>query len=315
MAVLWERSLIPWIDPDGDPYAGAKAYFFQPHTTTPMATYTTGALDIPHDHPVVADGDGRFPPIFLPDQTIYRLRITTADDVTLWDIDDISSPTTSIPEPPTSETPEERLWRTGDIKVAWRTSVPSGFVRINGRTIGSPTSGATERANDDCEDLFIHLWNEDSSLAVSGGRGASAAGDWAAAKTIALPSIRDTALVGMSGMGNSSANIIPASAITGGDGDVLGARGGAATVTLTASQIPELSGVTGTDGAHQHNVGLGLGAQIQASAGVNGYYATPGPVSTDSRGAHSHNVAVNQGGGTGHNNIQPVVFVPFFIKL
>ena len=54
----------------------------------------------------------------------------------------------------------------------------SGWVRANGRTIGSVTSGGTERANADSEALFLYLWAADASLSVSGGRGANAADDW-----------------------------------------------------------------------------------------------------------------------------------------
>jgi len=58
------------------------------------------------------------------------------------------------------------------------TGVRSGFVRANGRTIGSATSGATERANADAQALFEYLWNTDANLAVSTGRGASSNADW-----------------------------------------------------------------------------------------------------------------------------------------
>src|SRR5690606_16093354 len=174
----------------GDPYAGAKAYFFDAQTTTPQIVYKEADLSIPHDHPVVANADGEFPPIFLIEQTTHRVRITTADDVTIWDVDGVSVPTTVPPDPPAGDTREELLFRTGDIKMAWRTSSPPGFVRCNGRSIGAPSSGATERANADCEDLFKFLWNNDFNLAVSGGRGATADGDWSAAKRIDLPDMR-----------------------------------------------------------------------------------------------------------------------------
>ena len=49
-------------------------------------------------------------------------------------------------------------------------AAPAGWVRCNGRSLGSPSSGATERANTDCQALFLHLWTADATLAVSGGR-------------------------------------------------------------------------------------------------------------------------------------------------
>jgi hypothetical protein len=36
----------------------------------------------------------------------------------------------------------------------------SGLVRLNGKTIGSATLGATERANNDTKDLFTELWED-----------------------------------------------------------------------------------------------------------------------------------------------------------
>ena len=81
------------------------------------------------------------------------------------------------------------LTPTGAMLAYGATTAPAGWVRCNGRTIGSASSGATERANADAEDLFLFLWTNfaDAQCAVSSGRGASAAADWAANKTIALP--------------------------------------------------------------------------------------------------------------------------------
>src|SRR5690606_10070133 len=150
MAVLWDKSLVPWHDASNAPYTGAKAYFFDVGTTTPQITYTDAALSIPHDHPVVALANGWFPPVFLPDQSSHRRRILDGDDNTLWDVDNISVPTTTPPEIPDSETPTEQLFQTGDLKIRWSTTAPTGWVRVNGRTIGSAASGASERANADC---------------------------------------------------------------------------------------------------------------------------------------------------------------------
>lgn len=334
MAILWDKSLIPWTDRNGDPYAGAKAYFFDAQTTTPQIVYKEADLSIPHDHPVVANADGEFPPIFLIEQTTHRVRITTADDVTIWDVDGVSVPTTIPPDPPSGDTPEELLFRTGDIKMAWRTGSPPGFVRCNGRSIGAPSSGATERANADCEALFKHLWNNDLNLPVSGGRGATADGDWSAAKRIDLPDMRGVALVGLLGMGNTPSTVIPADQITSGDGNTLGDKAGAATVQLTAAQMPKHghSGSTGSAGAHTHLVvtdgetsgGLTSSNSLARQGNRSGDYSygaaglsgAPSLGRTSSDGAHTHTVTVGEAGGdAAHPNVQPSLFVPFFIKL
>ncbi len=317
MAMLWSHSLTPWTDRNGDPYSGAKAYFFDASTTTPQIVYTDASLSIPHDHPVVANADGEFPPVFFVEETSHRVRITTADDVTIWDVDGISVPTTIPPDPPTSNTETQYLFQTGDIKMAWRTSAPTGFVRLNGRTIGAAASGATERANADCEALFKFLWNQDANLAVSSGRGATADGDWAAAKNITLPDFRGRAPVGMDGMGNSAADRIT-DAQLGDDSDELGSAGGAATHTLISDEMPAHShtGSTNSTGAHTHNMTFGTSGD---GGGGGQTYVNAAPTATKtttSDGAHSHTVTTtNTGGGGAHNNLQPSLIVPFFIKL
>lgn len=67
-------------------------------------------------------------------------------------------------------------------------SPPSGWVWMRDLTIGDASSAATERANADCEDLFLRIWDRvsDTYAPVTPGRGASAAADWAAHKTIQL---------------------------------------------------------------------------------------------------------------------------------
>lgn len=79
-------------------------------------------------------------------------------------------------------------WYTGDGKLTLSSTAPTGWVLANDGTIGNASSGGTTRANADTEDLFTLLWTNvsDTYAAVSGGRGASAAADFAADKTIAL---------------------------------------------------------------------------------------------------------------------------------
>lgn len=339
MAILWNGSLIPWTDASGDPYAGAKAYFFDSGTTTPQVTYTTAALSIPHDHPVVANAAGKFPAVFLIEETTHRLRITDADDVTLDDVDTISVPTTVPPEAPSGSTDAEFLYQTGDIKMAWRTAAPTGYVRLNGRTIGSATSGATERANADCSALFQFLWTQDANLSVSGGRGGSAASDWAANKTIALPDWRGRVPGGLDSMGNSASGRIT-DAVLGVDSDTLGSAGGAQTHTLVTGELASHSHAAGTlaadsNGAHTHFVAANAASTAAlsnsnqlANNGDTGAsedeYDLAGTATaatlglTSSNGAHTHTVSgssATAGSGTAHNNLQPTILVPFFIKL
>ena len=77
-------------------------------------------------------------------------------------------------------------------------NAPAGWLKANGQTIGSASSGATSRANADTINLFTLLWDnvanteapiQDSTGAAST-RGASAAADFAANKRFPLPDER-----------------------------------------------------------------------------------------------------------------------------
>ena len=79
-------------------------------------------------------------------------------------------------------------FRTGDAKLTYDDTPDPGWIIANDTTIGNGSSGATGRANADTEALFTLLWNKIANqwAPVSGGRGASAAADYAANKTLAL---------------------------------------------------------------------------------------------------------------------------------
>jgi hypothetical protein len=79
-------------------------------------------------------------------------------------------------------------FRTGDAKLTYDDTADPGWIRANDTTIGNGSSGATGRANADTEALFTLLWNKIANqwAPVSGGRGGSAAADYAANKTLAL---------------------------------------------------------------------------------------------------------------------------------
>lgn len=146
--------------------------------------------------------------------------------------------------------------KTGEIKAYAGTTAPDGYVRANGRTIGNAASGASERANADTADLYTLLWNSyaDGVCAVSSGRGASAAADYAANKTIALPDLRGRGLFGLDDMGNSAASRLGTIITT---ATTNGASGGAETVTLTRANLPNdtvTPTVTITDPGHAHNL-------------------------------------------------------------
>lgn len=79
-------------------------------------------------------------------------------------------------------------WSTGDGKITMKVVADTGWVMMNDGTIGSGASGASTRANDDTLALFTLLWTNvgDTFAPVVGGRGGSAALDWAVNKKITL---------------------------------------------------------------------------------------------------------------------------------
>lgn len=281
--------------------------------------YRDSDLGQSHDHPVLANASGMFPAIFLP-LSDYRLRITDGNGVTIWDIDGISTPATGDGGGGGGgDTPTELLARTGDYKFRHGTGTHSGWVRAAGRTIGNASSGASERANADCEALFLYLWSEDSTLVVSGGRGGNAASDWAAGKAIALPDIRLRSLIGMASMGNSASTLIAADAFDNSEsGDTLGATVGAGAHVLTTQQMPQHSHTasSGSAGLHLHTHAA-PGSVVQVPFGSAYDVNTPGSATnTSASGVHSHEITVNQaGGGLAHPNVQPSAVATCYIKL
>lgn len=277
MGILWPRSNeIVWTNA-GVRAAGAKAYFYESGTTTPRSTFQDAALTTPHTVPVVADGYGRMPAIFL-DFEDYRERVRTSGDTTLWDTDAIPNP---VPFTADLNVDPDALLTTGDYIFCGKNGTRNGAVRCNGRTIGSATSGATERANPDTADLYAYLWDNyaNGQCAVSTGRGASAAADFAANKTIGLPDHRSATIVGFDDMGNSAAGLAASAPVVSGSAILAGSTIGANTHTLLTAEAPahthSFSATTSSDNAHSHTFS--------------------GTSSTD--GAHTHT------GSTGDNNI------------
>lgn len=292
MSIIWPRSNSFEFDDDGVRAQGAKVYFFDAGTSTPKTAYQDADLTTPHAHPVVADGNGRWPAVFL-DYGAYKELATTSGGTELWSTDDIPN---TAPTDPGAGVDANSIFQTGDIIVAGKNGTRAGFVRLNGRTIGSAASVATERANADTEDLFEYVWNNyaNGQAAVSGGRGASAAADFAANKTIALPDYRAVALTGFDDMGNSAASLYGSAPTISGSGILAGSLMGANTHTILEAQLPThahaVSLTSGAEAAHTHAISI-------TSASDGGH--TPSGTVTDDRALaiNTRNYSITLGGG------------------
>ncbi|RJP45503.1 hypothetical protein C4587_00990 [Candidatus Parcubacteria bacterium] len=225
-AKLYNSAPFPLYDTDGDLASAAKAYFYNAGTSTPLTVYQDSSLTTPHTYPIIASANGVLAPIYIP-YVDYRVRILNSSGALIFEADGIANP---APVDPNGSLPTTQLYQTGH--TTWRLSGGplDGFVRMNGLTIGSASSGATERANNDTQDLFTYLWNNltDSIAPVSGGRGASAAADWAANKPIVVPSMQGRLPVGVDDMGGAAANVVQVST-------TCSATNGSANITVTSA--------------------------------------------------------------------------------
>lgn len=323
MSALWPSSLVPFIDATGTPYAGALARFFDAGTSTPQTTYSESSLSISSPNPVVANANGMFPAVFMSPGT-YRVRVTDSTGGTvLFDVDGISVAQDSDYVPPSAgSTDPTLLFTTGMMIGRHGTGVLTGWVRANGRTIGNAASGASERANADTSALFQFLWAQDSTLTISGGRGSTAAGDYAANKTIALPDDRSRGTIGLADMGNTDVALIAdATWDNSENGRTLGATVGASTNTLTAAQIPphaHPATSTTSESPHTHTfpaptvLGASGGGENVSSFSTFGTGTTAGAVTGLTVAT---TVGNNTGGGGAHPNVQPSLARTIYIKL
>lgn len=224
-------------DVNGNPLVGWTLTVYESGTSTPASVFQDYSLSIAHTNPIIADANGMMPMFWVDDGT-YRVRGLDPSGNELFDDDGVVAlgPSSGTGGGGSVSVDENALLQTGDFFWRGTSGTRSGAVRANGRTIGSAASGATERANADAEDLFLHLWNNysNSICAVTGGRGGSAAADWAANKVIATVNMRSKTAMGLDDMGNTAAGVTGGSTVPGG-------AVGASTYTIAQGNLPNIS--------------------------------------------------------------------------
>lgn len=201
---------------------------------------------------------------------------------------------------------------TGNTKFSYG-GVETGWILADDGSIGDGSSSATNRANSDTSALYVVLWAV-ASTTVSGGKGVSAAADFAAHKPLTLPPSCGRA-VGISGSGSGLTS------------RAIGFSVGEETHILSASEIPSItSSNSSTQSGSASVVSTVSTWQINTAGTYNGNsggsigtpQANNGAVSsTGSASFTAGQIAVqstNTGGG-GHNNMQPTAFLNMLIKL
>ena len=177
------------VDLNAKPSVGWLLYIYAANSSTPSNTFQDTALTVPNPWPIAADAMGTMPQFWMADGS-YRARATSADaSIVYFDIPSAQSLGPSAGSAPSGGVDPTAIFQTGDVIWIDVQGTRTGWVRDNARTIGSATSGATERANADCQALFEFLWNSFSNTLcpVLTGRGVSAAADWSANKQITTP--------------------------------------------------------------------------------------------------------------------------------
>jgi len=315
-------SLVPQFDLTGKLAPGCKLYVVQAGTvSTPQNAYQDSSLTLLQPNPMLCDAAGRLPQWFVADGSI-KLRLTDKNGLQIFVQDGLLVVGASSGGGGGSPVDPTTILATGDIKVAYGTGILSGFVRANGRTIGSATSGATERANSDCQSLFQYLWGGDATLAVSGGRGATAAADWAANKTIALPDMRGRTIAGLDDMGNGAASRLTSSYF--GHATNLGDVGGAESLTLGTANLPPYtpSGSVSTNAGNANDTvlvnGNALGSGPTSGSGLYGWANAPTLKSLQSAIgsiASSFSGSPQGGSSTPFRTVQPTILATIYLKL
>ena len=153
------------------------------------------------------------------------------------------------------------------------------------------------------------------------------------ATTFNLPDLRGYLLAGKDDMGGAAASRITAGA-SGIDGTVLGAAGGAQTVTLITAQMPA-HGHGVSDPTHAHSVafstaattngsvtpfafvdGVGAGGNITATAAAATNISIAAGTTGISLGAAATGIAIQAaGGGAAHQNMPPTRICNFIMRI
>lgn len=223
------------VDRNGVPLRAAVLTVYQGGTLTLANCFQDIGLAIPAQNPMTADADTGRLPIFYVADGVYRVRLVDETGVQIYDYLQVASIGASASGGGGSAVDPTTVFATGDLLWLDVDGARNGWVRDNGRTMGSALSGASERANADCQALFLFGWA--AGWTVVGGRGVLAAADWAANKQITLPDKRGGGPIGMDTMGNAAAGLFTGVPFVSGDAATAGSVCGENLHTLVTAEL------------------------------------------------------------------------------
>lgn len=284
---IGQRYYVPYaqsVNAAGVPFVGGKLYFFETGTSTPQDTFADVTLSTPNENPVVALDDGRWPSIWLITTNAYKVVLTDANDVQIWEADPVGPASGGATQNVDGIIGEVRAF------AGLAGSIPAKWALCYGQAVSRTTYA----------DLF-------AVLGTSWG-----AGD--GSSTFNLPDLRGRLVAGIDNMGGVAASRITAG-VSGVPGTTLGGTGGdqhAQTDTLTAISVV-------TDPTHVHEVSLGIsntsptGASLTKFAGVGPAAVTlkTAPASTGITVA----TTVTSGLTGSSQNVQPVAMINWIVYL
>lgn len=96
MAKIFTLAPYVAVDGNGNPMAGAQLFFYVTGSSTPKDTFSDAGLTTPNSNPVVADSNGLFGPIYLAQDTDYKLILKTSAGVTVATRDPLLVNTLSV---------------------------------------------------------------------------------------------------------------------------------------------------------------------------------------------------------------------------
>ena len=302
----------------GRPLKGGRLIFYAASApSSPATAYKDVGLTLPWGDRITLDGAGRVPMFYLPDGNI-GVRLTNSRGVVQLEESNLLVIGPSAGGGGGGGSVDANaIFKTGDVLWLDASGSRSGWVRDNGRTIGSAASGASERANSDCEGLFLFLWGAYSNAIcpVLGGRGASAAADWAADKQITLPDKRGYLPGGLDDMGNAAAGRLNGVPFTLGDAVTAGALCGEEKHALTVNELAAHTHANVLhDPGHAHYISQRYPA-IGGTPTAAGQGADGGPLNTATATTGITLTNASAGGGNAHNNTPRTVLGTFYRKL